>query len=70
MDLAELHRIAAEAMRARGFLATFSPDVMREARALDDAGQRRDAGIRDLRGLLWFSIDNDDTRDLDKLSFA
>ena len=38
-----------------------------------DAGDQRGArgpAVRDLRGLLWASIDNDDSQDLDQLSVA
>jgi len=38
MDAAQLDKIAADAMRARGLLPEFSPQVMREAQA-----QRRSA---------------------------
>ena len=71
MSSPSLHQLAAEAMRARGLLPDFSPAALQEAAAADDnaaAAQRGD--IRDLRGLTWFSIDNDDTRDLDQLSVA
>jgi len=71
MDWQRLHRIATDAMRARGFLPAFAPEALREAHAHAGAGTPpRPGGIRDLRALPWFSIDNDDTRDLDQLSFA
>jgi len=70
MDTAALHQIAVEAMRSRGLLPAFAPQALQEAEAARSAGPDRHGDIRDLRGLPWFSIDNDDTRDLDQLSVA
>ena len=57
-------------MRERGLLPDFSQAVMAEANALTHAATTTDAAVRDLRSLLWASIDNDDSRDLDQLSVA
>ena len=65
-----LQHVAHDAMRERGLLPDFSPAVMAEADALTHAATAADAAVRDLRGLLWASIDNDDSRDLDQLSVA
>jgi len=67
----DLHEIARLAMRERGLLPDFSPEALAEAGSArapegDDGG----AAVRDLTGLLFFSIDNDDSRDLDQLSYA
>ncbi len=74
MDAAELARIAAFEMQAHGLQPDFRPDVLREvqagAHAVATQGLERGADIRDLRQRLWFSIDNDDTQDLDQLSWA
>jgi exoribonuclease II len=70
MENAQLHRIAVEAMRARGLQPEFAPQALREAEAARRTGPERGGDIRDLRALPWFSIDNDDTRDLDQLSVA
>ena len=67
---AQLQRVAEAAMRDRGLLPTFSPAVLAETEALTQAAINADAGVRDLRALLWASIDNDDSRDLDQLSVA
>lgn len=70
MNPTHLHQIAVGAMRSRGLLPVFSPQALREAEAARQTGPERNGDIRDLRHLTWFSIDNDDTRDLDQLSVA
>jgi exoribonuclease-2 len=67
---AELQRIARRAMRDRGLLPEFSPAEMAEAQHLDHGIGPLDPATRDLRALLWASIDNDDSRDLDQLTVA
>ena len=53
-----------------GLLPEFSQDVPAEAERIDAAASKSSSEIRDLRHLLWRSIDNDDSRDLDQLSVA
>ena len=57
-------------MRARGLDPTMPPDVLAQAAALQGPAQTTEEPVRDLRALLWCSIDNDDSRDLDQLSVA
>jgi VacB/RNase II family 3'-5' exoribonuclease len=66
----ELFGIAHEAMLERGLLPDFSPAVIKETLRITQAATASGAAFRDLRGLLWASIDNDDSRDLDQLSVA
>jgi VacB/RNase II family 3'-5' exoribonuclease len=66
----ELKAIARRTMIQRGLLPDFSPAVLAETDAVTSAAAETDPSIRDLRGLLWCSIDNDDSRDLDQLSVA
>ena len=54
-------------MIERGLEPDFPPPVLAEVAALPSA-PRGDGTARDLTGLPWFSIDNDDSRDLDQLS--
>jgi exoribonuclease II len=67
---AELQRIAERAMRDRSLLPEFSAADLAEARSLDPGIGPPDPAVRDLRSLLWASIDNDDSRDLDQLTVA
>ncbi len=68
-DRSKLSAIARRAMIERGMEPDFSPAVRREV--ADIAGPAAVAGgVRDLRDLLWASIDNDDSRDLDQLTVA
>jgi exoribonuclease-2 len=57
-------------MLQRGLLPDFSPPVLAETARMTQAAMPPGAAIRDLRNLLWASIDNDDSRDLDQLSVA
>lgn len=70
MTADDLRRLAEDALRERGFLPSFSAAALDEAENCRRAGPQRHGDVRDLRQLTWFSIDNDDTRDLDQLSVA
>lgn len=65
-----LRSIARRAMIERGFEPDFSPAVKAAANESAAATAQGDPSIRDLRDLLWASVDNDDSRDLDQLSYA
>jgi VacB/RNase II family 3'-5' exoribonuclease len=66
----QLQGIAHAVMLQRGLLPDFSAAVIAETNQIKQAAAPSGAGIRDLRGLLWASIDNDDSRDLDQLTVA
>jgi ribonuclease R len=63
-----LRSIAHRAMAERGLLPDFAPAVVAETEAIRQAATDASPAIRDLRDLLWCSIDNDDSRDLDQLT--
>ncbi len=69
-DRTRLRIIAVRAMRERGLEAAFPPDAIAEVTALGGPPQTTEEPTRDLRALLWCSIDNDESRDLDQLSVA
>jgi exoribonuclease-2 len=65
-----LRDIAHRAMRERGLVPDLPPQALAELDGILGPATRTDASTRDLRDLLWCSIDNDDSRDLDQLSVA
>ncbi|MEN9982541.1 MAG: hypothetical protein RI918_510 [Pseudomonadota bacterium] len=65
---ADLARIAAKAMVDRGLVAEFSTASLNQLAAFDGSHQESAPDIRDLRALLWCSIDNEESRDLDQLT--
>jgi exoribonuclease-2 len=68
IDLVEL---AKAAMIARGFLTDFSSEVERELKQIGDSiPLQSENDIKDMRDKLWFSIDNDDSRDLDQITYV
>ncbi|HEV8503253.1 MAG TPA: RNB domain-containing ribonuclease [Casimicrobiaceae bacterium] len=66
----DLHAIAWRAMKSRGLEPDFPAAAQREAAQIGAPATAGGAATRDLRELLWASIDNDDSRDLDQLSVA
>jgi exoribonuclease-2 len=65
-----LQRIARRAMLERGLLPDFSAEALTELGLIQPAASVDGEQVRDLRHLLWASIDNDDSRDLDQLTVA
>jgi ribonuclease R len=65
-----LESIAEKAMLERGLLPDFSSEALAELGSLQPAAAMSDDNIRDMRDLLWASIDNDDSLDLDQLTVA
>jgi exoribonuclease-2 len=66
----ELAAIARRAMREHGLEPDFPPAALAQLRTIGGAAEAVGGEVRDLRTLLWCSIDNDESRDLDQLSVA
>lgn len=68
----DLKRIARDAMSRYGFRPDFPHYVTHEVDRLKESFlvSRRQEGVRDLRDLLWSSIDNFDSLDLDQLGLC
>ncbi len=67
----DLFAAAHQEMIDQGFDPDFPPEVGQQLAALKTRpASRMDAGVRDLRSLLWSSIDNDTSRDLDQAEAA
>jgi VacB/RNase II family 3'-5' exoribonuclease len=64
----DLKGIARRAMLDHGLLPDFSAPALAQTSSITHPSS--DPSIRDLRALLWASIDNDDSQDLDQLSVA
>jgi VacB/RNase II family 3'-5' exoribonuclease len=65
-----LERIARRVMKERGFLADFSRTALNELEKIQQVDWGAESPTKDLRQLLWASIDNDDSLDLDQLTVA
>ncbi len=65
-----LQRIARRVMIERGLLTNFSPQALTELDRIQGPAGQANPSPRDLRNLLWCSIDNDASRDLDQLTVA
>jgi len=67
----DLQATAKEIMVEHGFAPDFPPEISQQLAAIGDHPQPPPGdGVRDLRNLLWSSIDNDTSRDLDQIEVA
>src|ERR1039458_3607643 len=65
--LVDLIAIARQEMQSRGFEPDIPAAAMQQA---EGAHQQPEPGLPDLTSLLWSSIDNDDSRDLEQIEWA
>jgi VacB/RNase II family 3'-5' exoribonuclease len=66
----DLRARAHQAMLDAGFHPDFPPEIFREIQSLKQPAPNISGTVRDLRSLLWSSIDNDSSRDLDQVEYA
>ena len=65
-----LERIAYRVMKERGFLPDFSKDALSELKKIQEPNEAEKSVEKDHQHMLWASIDNDDSLDLDQLTGA
>jgi len=63
----DLVALARQEMTDHDFRPDFPPDALAQLAAIQ---LKPDPGLKDLTGLLWSSIDNDDSKDLDQIEWA
>ena len=61
---------ARQAMLDAGFRPEFPPEVLAEVKSISAESPQNSPPPKDLRSLLWSSIDNESSRDLDQIEFA
>jgi len=66
----DLQATAKEIMMEHGFEPDFPPQVSAQVATLKQPQAPTSGDVRDLRNLLWSSIDNDTSRDLDQIEAA
>jgi exoribonuclease II len=67
---AELQRIARRALEGHGLFADFDQAALSQLATIPGPAQASSNDVRDLRGLPWCSIDNEESKDLDQLTVA
>jgi len=70
MNRPDLQSIARQVMLDHGFQPDFPPPVQQQLAQLKPTPPTAQDGLRDLRHLLWSSIDNDTSKDLDQIEVA
>src|SRR5713226_3485731 len=72
MNQVNLQAAARQELIEHGFHPDFPPEVRTQVARIQTSSTELKAGpnVRDLRSLLWSSIDNDTSRDLDQIEVA
>lgn len=70
LSFAQIAELARQIMIENGFEPDFPPEVEKEARSITGLANSTEQGARDMRDVLWSSIDNKSSRDLDQIEFA
>jgi len=65
-----LRKIAHRVMLERGLMPDFPQPALQQLALIDKPASFQNGAMRDLSSLAWCSIDNDDSLDLDQLTFA
>lgn len=65
-----LTELAKRSMLERHLLPNFPQAALKEVEQIKEAARPSSEEVKDMRHFLWFSLDNDDSRDLDQLTFA
>jgi len=65
-----LAQIAHNAMISNGLEPDFPPDALAQLKSIQGPAQEPAGSLKDMTRLLWCSIDNDDSRDLDQITVA
>jgi exoribonuclease-2 len=65
-----LAQIARNALISNGLEPDFPPEALQQLNAIQGPAQEPAGSLKDMTGLLWCSIDNDDSRDLDQITVA
>src|SRR5476649_3088232 len=66
----DLQAMARQVMIQNGFEPEFPPAVDQQLAMINAQPKSAPADVRDMRDLLWSSIDNDTSRDLDQIEVA
>lgn len=66
----DLTTLAKQSMSEKHFLTDFPVAVLQEVNKIASSESPIPTDVKDMRHLLWFSLDNDESRDLDQLTYA
>jgi exoribonuclease-2 len=66
----DLTMLAKQSMLERDLLPDFPPSALQEASRMTSPAQPQSSAIQDMRHLLWFSLDNETSKDLDQITYA
>lgn len=66
----DLTALAKQTMLERHLLPDFPPAVIKEVNQMTTPARPSSPEVKEMRHLLWFSLDNDESRDLDQITYA